>query len=158
MPLSPVAGQSSRDPDRRPERTPADGLAPIAALLVCAASNVVVGRALGYTSIPEYATFWLAALLAVCAGWLIARALGQHSGLDLMLRTAMLAVAIVIGCAMAAGAAGRLTTGVVLAGQGATAAAAAWFARRASPPNRVPGCAGDDGCKFADRVPGVVGS
>jgi hypothetical protein len=85
-------------------------------VVVCLAANVAIGRALGYTTPSAYLAFWLLATLTAVAAWRLTFLFPPElSALDRLLRAAVCAVAIVIGCSMVGGALAHLTLPTVLA-------------------------------------------
>ena len=98
--------------------------------LICVTS-AMLGWSLGYRSLTQYLTLWLlAALPLFAARTLVADRWRSAAAMDGAVRTAIMALAIVIGCELLLGARRLLTIGAVLVAESVIAAVSLLIARR----------------------------
>jgi hypothetical protein len=105
----------------------------VATLAVCFVTTLLLGRRLGYSDVTALLAFWLAAALTGASAWRLARRAESSRRLDeVLVRAAVIAIAIVVGCTMVLGAIGRLALPELLALHLLVFGAALWITRGGS--------------------------
>jgi hypothetical protein len=117
----------------------------VAALAICILTTLLLGRRFGYSDITSFLAFWLAAALTAASARRLARCAGGTGRPDdVVVRGAVIAIAIIVGCTMILGAIGRLAVAELLALHLLTFVAVLWITRSGSAgreptrPDRLP--------------------